>query len=159
MSHTYGKTEKLTDDSPCSSLVKAECQTTPSRQVSANEKACRCGSTRHNRRECPFNKQLKKPAFFSGHDDSCHVVEQHASHHNSPLAQTVEEPAVSTVCDSFDDTDDDNQPPQSVPVKAKPQSGPASTNKQPCKCGSTLHTRINHRDCPLNKKTEKAECT
>ena len=155
MSHTYGKTEKLTDDSPRSSLVKAECQTTPSRQVSANEKACRCGSTRHNRRECPFNKQLKKPAFFSGHDDSCHVVEQHASHHNSPLAQTVEEPAVSTVCDSFDDTDDDNQPPQSVPVKAKSRSSPASTNQQPCKCGSTLHSRINHRDCPLNKKLKK----
>ena len=155
MSHTYGKTEKLTNDSPRSSLVKAECQTTPSRQVSANEKACRCGSTRHNRRECPFNKQLKKPAFFSGHGDSCHVVEQHASHHNSPLAQTVEEPAVSTVCDSFDDTDDDNQPPQSVPVKAKSRSSPASTNQKPCKCGSTLHSRINHRDCPSNKKLKK----
>ena len=74
MSHTYGKTEKLTNDSPRSSLVKAECQTTPSRQVSANEKACRCGSTRHNRREC---QAKSKQHTYTGYIHRINLLDSH----------------------------------------------------------------------------------
>ena len=142
VSHTYGKTEKLTGDYTCSLLVKAESQTTPSRRASGNKKPCRCGSTSHslsNHRDCPLNKKLKKAATSS----------------DSAFTTTLKEAAVSVAHDSFDD-DDHPSVAHSSSVKTESQSSCARGNKKPCKCGSTSHSLSTHRDCPLNKKLKKA---
>ena len=107
LKHTYGKTKEFSDNSPHSSSVKAESQTTPSRQVRANKRACKCGSTLHSRtshRDCPLNKRLEKAAIFSAHD-SCCVDDQHTSYHSRPFTNRLEK---ASVHDSFDDDDDDD---------------------------------------------------
>ena len=56
--------------------------------------------------------------------------------------------------ESGDETDEGRDPQALVPNINNDVllSIPDTASRKPCKCGSLLHSRISHRDCPLKKR-------
>jgi len=122
--HGFGMRQAIQNTSQIQSIVWEKM-----RGAGTSETQCKCGSTTHLRishKDCPLNSNSRK---------------------RPRPAETMNTGQEITAIDIAP-----TPPPDSTlsPFEALPSGGAESATRRPtCKCGSTTHLRISHKDCPL----------
>ena len=106
---------------------------------------CGCPNRSH-KRECPLNPRKKWAKLSNDLDDNS----KESSHH-IPLKLSECEALVSSSSSELPFSEHKLTDKVNSEVIQSKLVSASKCSKKPCKCGSVAHSRINHRDCPLNK--------